>query len=100
MEELEFYKEWCLIMYDYACSCFINDTIDRIVVANMDIGDKAIIKNCFNNKVYVVVLTTDLTIQLKTVYRDSYYRQFMPYAGQTMFRLYKDGTVHRYTQYY
>ena len=78
----------------------INDTIDRIVVANMDIGDEAIIKNCFNNKVYVVVLTTDLTIQLKTVYRDSYYRQFMPYAGQTMFRLYKDGTVHRYTQYY
>ena len=78
----------------------INDTIDRIVVANMDIGDEAIIKNCFNNKVYVVVLTTDLTIQLKTVYRDSYYRQFMPYAGQTMFRLYKDGTVHRYIQYY
>ena len=78
----------------------INDAIDRIVVANMDIGDEAIIKNCFNNKVYVVVLTTDLTIQLKTVYRDSYYRQFMPYAGQTMFRLYKDGTVHRYTQYY
>lgn len=78
----------------------INDTIDRIVVANMNIGDEAIIKNCFNNKVYVVVLTTDLTIQLKTVYRDSYYRQFMPYAGQTMFRLYKDGTVHRYTQYY
>ena len=29
MEELEFYKEWCLIMYDYACSCFINDTIDK-----------------------------------------------------------------------
>ena len=29
MEELEFYKEWCLIMYDYACSCFINDTIGK-----------------------------------------------------------------------
>ena len=29
MEELKFYKEWCLIMYDYACSCFINDTIDK-----------------------------------------------------------------------
>lgn len=78
----------------------INDTIDRTVIANMNIGDEAIIKNCWNNKVYVVVLTTELNIQLKTVYRDSYHKQFMPYAGQTMFRLYKDGTVHRYKQYY
>ena len=29
MEDLDFYKEWCLIMYDYACSCFINDTIGK-----------------------------------------------------------------------
>ena len=74
--------------------------VDDTVIANMDIGDEAIIKNCFNNKVYVVVLTTDLTIQLKTVYRDSYHRQFMPYDGQILYRLYKDGTVHRYRQYY
>lgn len=78
----------------------INDTIDRIVVANMDIGDEAVIKNCWNNKVYVIVLTDNLTIQLKTVYRDNYHRQFMPNDGQVLYRLYKDGTVHRYRQYY
>ena len=77
-----------------------NPVIDDTIIANMNVGDEAIIKNCRNNKVYVFVLSTNLTIELKTVYRDSYYRQFMPYAGQTMFRLYKDGTVHRYTQYY
>lgn len=77
-----------------------NPVIDDTVIANMNVGDEAIIKNCFNNKVYVFVLSTNLTIELKTVYRDSYYKQFMPYVGQTMFRLYKDGTVHRYTQYY
>lgn len=77
-----------------------NPVIDDIVIANMNVGDEAIIKNCRNNKVYVFVLSTNLTIELKTVYRDSYHRQFMPYVGQTMFRLYKDGTVHRYTQYY
>ena len=77
-----------------------NPVIDDIVIANMNVGDEAIIKNCRNNKVYVFVLSTNLTVELKTVYRDSYHRQFMPYVGQTMFRLYKDGTVHRYTQYY
>ena len=29
MEDLDFYKEWCLIMYDYACICFINDTMGK-----------------------------------------------------------------------
>ena len=77
-----------------------NPVIDDTVIANMNIGDEAIIKNCRNNKVYVFVLSTNLTVELKTVYRDNYRKQFMPYIGQTMFRLYKDGTVHRYTQHY
>ena len=42
--------------------------IDDTVIANMDIGDEAIIKNCQNNKVYVFVLSDRLSLQLKTVY--------------------------------
>lgn len=73
--------------------------IDDTVIANMDIGDEAIIKNCLNNKVYIFVLSDRLSLQLKTVYRDSFKKQFMPYIGQTMFRLYKDGTLHRFIRY-
>lgn len=76
-----------------------NPVIDDTVIANMDIDDKAIIKNCFNNKVYVFVLSDKLSLQLKTVYKDSYHKQFMPYIGQTMFRLYKDGTLHRFIRH-
>lgn len=76
-----------------------NPVIDDIVIANMNVGDEAIIKNCFNNKVYIVVLNSDLTIHLKTVYRDNWYHQFIPKEGQIMYRLYKDGTLHRYKQY-
>lgn len=77
-----------------------NSLIDDNVIANMNVGNEAIIKNCWNNKVYVIVLTTDLVIQLKTVYRDNCYNQFRPHDGQVMYRLYKDGTLHRYKQYY
>lgn len=35
MEELEFYKKWCLIMYEYACSCFVRDAIDKNEVLNI-----------------------------------------------------------------
>lgn len=73
--------------------------VDDTVIANMDIGDEAIIKNCRNNKVYVFVLSDKLSLQLKTVYKDSCYKQFMPYIGQTMFRLYKDGTLHRFIRH-
>ena len=73
--------------------------VDDTVIANMDIGDEAIVKNCRNNKVYVFVLSDKLSLQLKTVYKDSYYKQFMPYDGQVMFRLYKDGTLHRFIRH-
>ena len=73
--------------------------IDDTVIANMNVGDEAIIKNCLNNKVYVFVLSDKLSLQLKTVYRDSFKKQFMPYIGQTMFRLYKDGTLHRFIRH-
>ena len=73
--------------------------IDDTVIANMNVGDEAIIKNCLNNKVYIFVLSDRLSLQLKTVYRDSFKKQFMPYIGQTMFRLYKDGTLHRFIRH-
>jgi hypothetical protein len=70
------------------------------LVANLNIGEELIIKNCYNNKVYVVVLTTDLVIECKTVYRDNYYRQFVPNNGQPLYRLYKDETIHKWVEQY
>ena len=35
MDELTFYKEWNLIMYDYACNYFINDCIDKNEIPNI-----------------------------------------------------------------
>lgn len=66
------------------------------VIANMHIHETLVLKNCWNNKVYVVMLTEDLNVQCQTVYRDNKYRQFMPEYGQTLYRLYKDGSIHKW----
>lgn len=73
----------------------VKPQIDEIL-ANLNVGEEFIIKNCFNNKVYVVVLTTDCVIQCQTVFRDDMHRQFMPKEGQTLYRLYKDETIHKW----
>lgn len=93
-ETLDIEREFKLF---HALMC--NELIDD-KVANMNVGDELIIKNCFNNKVYIVVLSTDLVLELKTVYRDNYRKQFVPRCGECMYRLYKDNTLHRYVQYW
>lgn len=73
----------------------VKPQVDELI-ANLNIGEEFIIKNCFNNKVYVVVLTPELIIQCQTVFKDSMYKQFMPKEGQTLYRLYKDETIHKW----
>lgn len=73
-----------------------SSVVDDNIICNLEIGQEAVIKNCCNNKVYVVVLTDNFTILLKTVYRDARYRRFVPYDDNNdsnIYRVYRDGTL-------
>jgi hypothetical protein len=74
--------------------------VDDNIVCNMEVGKEVAIKNCYNNKVYIIVLTDNLNVLLKTVYRDSYYRQFVPNDDSVLYRVYKDGTLHKWVKLY
>ena len=75
-----------------------SSVVDDNIICNLKVGKETAIKNCWNNKVYIVILTENLTILLKTVYRDSHYRQFVPNDGEPLYRVYKDGTLHKWVE--
>ena len=75
--------------------------MDNNIIANLNIGEEAVVKNCKDNKVYVVTLVDNgdkgMDLLLKTVYKDGRETgQFMPRKGQTLYRVYKDNTLHRF----
>lgn len=80
------------------CRLMTSSIVDDNIVCNMEVGKEVNIKNCWNNKVYVVVLTENLDVLLKTVYRDNIYRQFVPNDGEPLYRVYKDGTLHKWVE--
>lgn len=69
-----------------------SSVVDDNIICNLEVNKEVAIKNCCNNKVYIVVLTDDLTILLKTVYRDSRNRRFIPNDGSSIYKIYRDGT--------
>ena len=92
-ETLDFNREFYLF-----CRLMTSSVVDDNVICNLEIGKETAVKNCKNNKVYIVVLTENLEILLKTVYRDNHYRQFVPNDGSILYRVYKDGTLHRWQE--
>ena len=90
---LDFDKEFYLF-----CRLMTSEVVDDNIICNMEVGREVAIKNCRNNKVYIIVLTEQLEILLKTVYRDNYYRQFVPNDRSTLYRVYKDGTLHKWKE--
>ena len=75
-----------------------SEVIDDNIIQNLEVGQEVAIKNCTNNKVYVVVLTEHFDILLKTVYRDTYYNRFVPNDGSTLYKVYRDGTLRSWTE--
>ena len=77
----------------------VQKAVDDEIIANMEVGDEAIIKYCPSNKVYVIVLSEDLTVTLKTVFKDSYFSEFTQ-TGKTIYKVYRDGSVHKWIEDY
>lgn len=75
----------------------VSETVDSIL-QDLEIETEIAIKNCSTNKVYIIVLTDNLDILLKTVYRDSYDWRFRPNDGSTMYKVYKDGTLKKWKE--
>lgn len=74
--------------------------VDDEVIANLNVGEEAVIKNCSDKKVYVVTIADNgekgLDVLLKTVLLDNGIKQYTPRKGQTLYRVYKDGTLHKW----
>ena len=74
--------------------------VDENIIANLNINEEVVIKNCSDKKVYVVTIADNgekgLDVLLKTVLLDRGEKQYKPRKGQTLYRVYKDGTLHKW----
>lgn len=79
--------------FELFCKLMVNDSVDDRIISNMEEGDEFVIKDMASNKVYVVVLSKDLVVRLKTVYKDGKGKKFKPYPYQTLYYFCASGKV-------
>lgn len=70
-----------------------SSVVDDNIICNLEVNKEVAIKNTCNNKVYIIVLTENLTVLLKTVYRDSLSgRNKFGSKNTPMYRVFRNGT--------